>query len=486
MEHIPERQDALDQLVAEHFNGDPPLSSNESGPRTYNTHHTTSGNGELERRARHYIDKIEPAHEGQRNQRAFNAAGNLAAMVTDDGARLTEGQIVELMEGWNARNVPPLPGTEIQSVVRNAMRNGTPRPDKRSQQPERRARLTGADEPQEPVEPPVSFADLHKANPELYPPVIDGALRQGETGNIIAASKMGKSWLAYMILLCVITGRKLFEAFQCTPGRVLLIDNELHPSVISNRIPRVADAMGIDPSEYQDQLDVLALRGHGVSIDDLRRYIERIEAGYYRLIVADAWYRFVPPGMNENSNADVMALYNRLDNYAARTKAAWLVVHHSSKGSQGEKSVTDVGAGAGAQSRAADSHLILRPHEEEGAVVLEAAVRSFAPIEPIGLRWEFPLWERAYTLDTEAVQGRKTRGEERQDDRDAKGRQAILDALSQGPMTTRQIRAEAGGMGKQRAERLLDLLETEGRVTWQETIIRGGKGRLYEPVQPGM
>jgi len=87
-----------------------------------------------------------------------------------------------------------------------------------------------------------------------------------------------------------------------------------------------------------------------------------------------------------------MSLYNRIDAYAAHLQAAWVNIHHTSKGDQSGKSVTDVGSGAGSQSRAADTHVILRPHEDEGVSVIEAAVRSFPPVAPIAVRWDFPLW----------------------------------------------------------------------------------------------
>jgi hypothetical protein len=83
--------------------------------------------------------------------------------------------------------------------------------------------------------------------------------------------------------------------------------------------------------------------------------------------------------------------------------AAFALIHHASKGNQSAKSVTDVGAGAGAQSRATDTHLVLRPHEEKNAVVLDAAARSWPPIAPICLRWEFPLWKPASDLDPTAL-----------------------------------------------------------------------------------
>ena len=68
------------------------------------------------------------------------------------------------------------------------------------------------------------------------------------------------------------------------------------------------------------------------------------------------------------------------------------MVHHSSKGNQAGKSVTDVGSGAGAISRGADCHCILRPHKVDGVIVLDAAVRSFAPIKAACYRREYPLF----------------------------------------------------------------------------------------------
>ena len=100
------------------------------------------------------------------------------------------------------------------------------------------------------------------------------------------------------------------------------------------------------------------------------------------LIVLDALYRLMPRGMDENDNGAMAQVYNQTDRYAQRVRSAFALVHHTTKGLQGDKGVTDVGAGAGSQSRAADTHLILRPHQQEGVVVLDAAVRSWPPLQP--------------------------------------------------------------------------------------------------------
>lgn len=337
---------------------------------------------------------------------------------------------------------------------------------------------TPASETQSPSLAPLSIASLIRHHPKLSPPVIDGVLRSGETANIIAASKVGKSWLMYGLMIDIATGRRWLDAFQCNAGRVLLIDNELHPQTIANRLPKVANALGVPMADLAESIDVLPLRGKGITLERLASFIDKIEPGTYRAIVLDAWYRFIPKGLSENSNADIMGLYNLLDQYAAQTGAAIIAVHHASKGAQGDKAVTDVGAGAGAQSRAADAHVVLRPHEDDGCVVLEAAVRSFAPIEPVGLRWEFPVWRRDGDLNTGALKDRKTKAQQRQAHNDAEGKKAIIDALRAGPLTVRKIR-DMTGISKGRAERLLTSMTAGGIVTFNEVKVRGQSSREY-------
>ena len=45
--------------------------------------------------------------------------------------------------------------------------------------------------------PIIPAEELLDRNPALHLPVIHGLLRQGETLNLIAAPKIGKSWLAH-------------------------------------------------------------------------------------------------------------------------------------------------------------------------------------------------------------------------------------------------------------------------------------------------
>lgn len=324
----------------------------------------------------------------------------------------------------------------------------------------------------------VSLAQLRAKFPKLHPPIVEGLIRQGETANVVSVSKIGKSWLGYGLALSIITGREWLDRFQTVPGRVLLIDNELHQPTIAHRVSVVGDAMGLDFDEYARDLDVISLRGRLRSLQALASEFDTITPGDFQAVLLDAKYRFTTDGASENDNASETALYNLLDRYAEKTGAAFILIHHSSKGDQSGKRVTDVGAGAGAQSRAADAHMILREHEEPGVAVLEAAVRSFPPVDPIAIRFNYPLWIPDGSTDPQRLKGKAPPNEERQHAKDRQGQDAIFKALREAAATARQLRPMTG-ISKDRLQRLLDGLEFAGHLVVKVTTIRGNKCKEY-------
>ncbi len=439
-----------------------------------------TGRSLLLQRASQYVAKADAAAEGYRNTAAFGLAGNVAALVDDAGGRLAEGEIFDVLRQWNLRNSPPLDELELSKAVASTLVNGTPRPEKIVTASGGLSRLSfgkrevlQAETPQVEI---VSFGELHRQYPRMKPPVIEGLFRQCETTNVISVTKAGKSWLVYDQALSIISGQPWLGQFNTWAGNVLLIDNELHPETLSYRIPQVAEAKGMFPEDYENSLDILSLRGNLLSWTELTPYLDKIVHGHYRVILFDAKYRFTVPGVSENENAADALVYNLLDRYAAQAGAAFVLVHHSSKGSQSEKRVTDVGAGA--QSRAADCHLILREHEDEGVFVLDAAVRSFPPVAPLALRWQFPLWLPDGSADPCKLKGKLTAGEQRQAERDREGMLSVAEALQDGPATARAIR-DLTGLSKDRAERLLSMMLATGEIVAEETTVRGNTTNEY-------
>lgn len=323
---------------------------------------------------------------------------------------------------------------------------------------------------------------MKAAYPEQKQPVVTGLQRRGETMNVVSYSKLGKSWLIYLLAICVAAGRAWFGRFPTRQGNVLLIDNELDPTTITYRIPYVARALGIHPDEYEDRLWVISMRGDLEDIYQLgHSTFPHYKPGEVDMVILDAWYRLFPEDADENSNADVMRQYNAIDQYARYLDSAFTIVHHASKGAQGDKRVTDVGSGAGAQSRCADTHLILREHEEPNAVVMEAALRSWAPLDPVCLRWSWPLWELAPDLDPAAIKRERGRGGRPKKNQEAKGdkpeptiwtaERYATEIVGEGQSIQAEIEARAisGGMTRKGARDWLDIAVARGLVFRSQT-----------------
>jgi len=251
---------------------------------------------------------------------------------------------------------------------------------------------------------PVSLTELIANFQGLNTPIIHGLLREGETMNIIASPKVGKSWMVDLLAISLASGLD-WLGYKIDTGRVLLIDNELHINTTTYRMIQVAKALGMKTPLFSGHIDVKSLRGKLKDLHRLANTFTKLKPGRYKVIVIDAFYRTLPLGVDENDNGAIANLYNLLDLHAARLKCAFVLIHHASKGNQSNKSVTDVGAGAGSQSRAVDTHLVIRPHQDKDTFVVDAAVRSWAPIEPFVIRKQHPLFVIDPKADPEDLQG---------------------------------------------------------------------------------
>jgi hypothetical protein len=267
----------------------------------------------------------------------------------------------------------------------------------------------------------LDITELWDNFPTLNPVVIDKLLRRGEVANVISSTKAHKSWAILALALAVVTGGKWLDTFQAACGRVLIVDNELHRPTFSYRSRRVAEALGIDRHELEGRLRIVNLRGQARDVNQLRAALKaHYRPGDFTMAVLDAMYKAVPAGVSENENSGMSHVYDTLDGIAADLDAAVVAIHHSSKGDQSQKNVTDVGSGAGSVSRSADTRLIVRQHEEPDCVVLEGVMRSFAPIRPLPLRWAFPLWVPADDLDPEKLKRPPTLQSRQKEESEAK------------------------------------------------------------------
>jgi hypothetical protein len=245
----------------------------------------------------------------------------------------------------------------------------------------------------------MNISTLLKDHSRLKQPILHNLLRRGEVGSISGQSKSRKSWLLLDLAIAVATGQPWHGKWETTKGKVLIADFELYPEVIADRLPQVAAARGVSLRDIDGMIDIECFRGRNLDIYGLKPFFRDIRQGEYSLAVIDPLYRAIPAGVSENDNSAVGRIFSQLDEFSVQIDAAILVAHHSGKGTQAGKSVTDVGSGAGSFARAVDCHIILRQHEIDDAVVMEAAIRSWPPIPASCYRWTTPVWNVDTELD---------------------------------------------------------------------------------------
>ncbi|MCE0484549.1 MAG: helicase RepA family protein [Methylacidiphilales bacterium] len=227
----------------------------------------------------------------------------------------------------------------------------------------------------------------------VEPPIlVAGLLHKGSTLLLGASSKSFKSWSLIDLALSVASGREWWN-LSCTKGRVLYADFELTPFFWRKRAMEIAEARNLT----LDNIRVMNCRGYEACAALLA--IEReAQSQPFDLILLDPLYSFLA-GRDENSAGDVGLILRRLAMLAESTGAALAISHHFSKGNQSAKEAIDRFSGSGVFARFPDALLTMTRHEEDGAFVVDATVRNFAPINPFVLRWQHPLMARDGSLN---------------------------------------------------------------------------------------
>lgn len=128
--------------------------------------------------------------------------GNIGTIIADNGATCDVH-----FDGTEGSATVPLAKSELKRLDNGRL-------------------LSEPDAPAAPPIQPIPITQLARDYPTLREPVIDGLLRVGETANIIAAPKVGKSWSTYGLALSISAGQPWLGRFGCPAGKVLLYNRQ--------------------------------------------------------------------------------------------------------------------------------------------------------------------------------------------------------------------------------------------------------------------
>lgn len=213
------------------------------------------------------------------------------------------------------------------------------------------------------VLPKITKMTDFRERPKLAPELVSGILRQGHKMMISGASKAGKSFFMIELALSVAAGVD-FIGFPCKKGKVLYLNLEIDSNSFINRVADVAVALELTQEMYEENFQMLHLRGQSVPLGKMVGALVaqinetiKLDGEPYAMIILDPIYK-VNDG-SENDAKDVARFCNQLDKIASLTGASVVYVQHHSKGDQGFKKAADRASGSGVFSRDADAILDL-------------------------------------------------------------------------------------------------------------------------------
>jgi hypothetical protein len=300
------------------------------------------------------------------------------------------------------------------------------------------------------------------AKPLPRPPELVAGILYGKgTMMLSGPSKSRKTYTFLDLGLSVATGTA-WLGFPTKQAGVIYLNFELSEHSFCARLVDICAAKGVPPPANFRSFNLRGRRATmGLLAAELPRLIRTHSAG---LVILDPWYKIAAQsGAEENSNDGQARILAEAERIATANGAALVVGHHFAKGDASAKNSIDRAAGAGAMARWGDVIATLSEHKEPDAMTLEMHLRDFAPVSPIVLRWDQPLWRRDDSLDPANLKRPAGRG----DDHPAS---QLLGMLAE-PMTNTEWRT-ASGWPDSTFRRKRDELVSGGKVICQMGVYR--------------
>lgn len=224
------------------------------------------------------------------------------------------------------------------------------------------------------------------------PPVsiVERILVSGTLLLIAGAPKVGKTWLALLLALCIVTGKPFLGFAVPERKKILYFGGEGSDPTLRKRFQTaLAFFPGIEDADL-DNLLILSTLGRvkydsPAAKDAITRWAEPVD-----VVVFDPAFRFQSKG-DENSHSDARVIQDFIDGLKAAGKTV-VVVHHTRKAGPVDGGIAEIrGAGWG---EFADSAIVLQRKKAEllERFTLRFDLRHDEPVDDLELTKEGPLF----------------------------------------------------------------------------------------------
>ncbi len=239
---------------------------------------------------------------------------------------------------------------------------------------------------------------------QILPTLLDASAKLLVNGS----SKSRKTFLVIQLAVCLAAQRRFLKWTAPRAMRVLMLNGEVTAAHNHRRLLAMCRALGVNPHDLGDRLQVVNSRGHRFTIDDPPDWLLAAATGV-DLVIVDPVYKYFAG--EENSGADAAAFLAGLDQLCNESGAAAVYVHHAAKGTPGDRQTIDRGSGSGVFARDFDAALYVGVHRDEAnTLVVEPIIRAYPPVDPFCIEFQdgaFVLSDAMPVIQTSATRNRQ-------------------------------------------------------------------------------
>jgi hypothetical protein len=193
---------------------------------------------------------------------------------------------------------------------------------------------------------------------------------------------LGKSMLAQYLVLCIATGRRVFDRHDVRQGRVMHLDYEQGRRLTRTRYQRLAAALGLPAGALKGKLKLRHLPPVNLVTPGFEQALLHRVDGFSVCLVDSL--RAATPGLKEN-DSEIRGPLDMLGRVSEKTGCVFIVIHHARKDDGGDRTGGNQNMRGNSAINDAAQTVIMLEAIDRGFAVNPGKIRDGRPFEPVGV-----------------------------------------------------------------------------------------------------